>query len=87
MPKKKLPPDPEKMNARHAKTAHVALRNYRSGNDCETALGDLLTDLMHWSDRHDVDFDLALSRAHGHHEAETAAPPRRRSLQSAAKGR
>jgi hypothetical protein len=89
MSKRNLPPDPEKMNARHAESARAALRHYRSvtGADCETALGDLLADLMHWSDRHNFDFALALSRAQGHYEAETSAPPVCRSRQSAARGR
>ena len=40
--------------------------------DAEEALGDLLTDLMHWSDRSGFDFDAALERARTHYEAETA---------------
>jgi hypothetical protein len=89
MPKRNLPPDPEKMNRRHAESAGAALRHYQSvtGADCESALGDLLADLMHWSDRNNFDFDLALSRAQGHYEAETSAPPVCRSLQSATEGR
>jgi hypothetical protein len=89
MPKRRLPPDPEKMNRRHAGCARAVLRHYRSvtGADRETALGDLLADLMHWSDRHNFDFDLALSRAQGHYEAETSAPPVCRSLQSSMEGR
>jgi hypothetical protein len=75
MPKRKQLPDPEKMNGRHAEYAGAALHHYQSvtGTDCEAALGDLLADLMHWSDRNNFDFDLALSRAHGHYQAETAA--------------
>jgi hypothetical protein len=77
MSKRKLPPDPEKMNGRHAERAGAALHHYQSvtGDDREAALGDLLADLMHWSDRNNFDFDLALSRAQGHYKAETSAPP------------
>jgi hypothetical protein len=84
-----LPPDPEKMNRRHAECADTALRHYQSvtGADREAALGDLLADLMHWSDRNNFDFDLALSRAQGHYQAETSAPPVCRGLQSATGGR
>jgi hypothetical protein len=76
MPKRKLPPDPEKMNGRHAECATDALSHYQSvtGTDREAALGDLLADLIHWCDRNNFDFDLALSRAQGHYEAETSTP-------------
>jgi hypothetical protein len=89
MPKNKFPPDPEKTNTSRAAWAGAALRHFRciTGADHEDALGDLLCDLMHWSDRNNYDFDLALSRAHGHYEAETSAPPVYRSLQSATEGR
>lgn len=33
-------------------------------------LTDLITDLLHWSHRNDVDFDEALRMAHFHYEAE-----------------
>jgi hypothetical protein len=89
MPKRTLPPDPEKTNTSRAKWAGAALRHFQSitGSDHEDALGDLLCDLMHWCDRNNYDFDLALTRAQGNYEAETSAPPVCRSLQSAAAGR
>jgi hypothetical protein len=69
-----LPPDPENMNGDRAKWARAALRTFRkaTGADVEEALGDLLADLMHWSDRNSFDFDAALERARTHYEAETA---------------
>jgi hypothetical protein len=69
----KLPPDPENMNADRASWAGNALTTFmrETGADEEDALGDLLTDLMHWCDRNNYDFDLALDRARGHYEAET----------------
>ena len=69
-----LPPDPENMNGDRAKWAQAALRAFRkaTGADEEEALGDLLTDLMHWSDRSNFDFEAALDRARMHYEAETA---------------
>ena len=69
-----LPPDPENMNGDRAKWAQAALRTFRkaTGADAEEALGDLITDLMHWSDRSGFDFDAALERARTHYEAETA---------------
>jgi hypothetical protein len=70
-----LPPDPDNMNDDRAKWAQAALRAFRkaTGADAEEALGDLLTDLMHWSDRNNFDFDAALDRARMHYEAETAS--------------
>jgi hypothetical protein len=51
--KNRLPPDPEKMNHKRATWAAAALNAFKSitGTDEADALGDLLCDLMHWSDR------------------------------------
>jgi len=70
-----LPPDPENMNDDRAQWAQAALRAFRkaTGADAEEALGDLLCDLMHWSDRNNFDFEAALDRARMHYEAETTA--------------
>jgi hypothetical protein len=71
---RKLPPDPEKHERRTPGWAERALRHYLgiTGTDYEDAAGDLLCDLMHWSDRYNFDFEAALFRARMHHEAETA---------------
>lgn len=68
-----LPPDPENMNDDRAAWAAEALSQFQrvTGTEDEDALGDLLCDLMHWSDRNDIDFEDALWRARGHYEAET----------------
>ncbi len=73
----KLPPDPEGMNDKRSAWAERALRIFMkaTGADQEDALGDLLADLMHWSDRNNFDFETALFRAQGHYEAETAEIP------------
>lgn len=70
---KPLPPDLENLNDR-AEWAAAALRHFQctTGTDYEDALGDLLCDLMHWSDRDNFDFEAALARARMHYEAETA---------------
>ena len=70
-----LPPDPERMNGDRADWAAAALRQFQcaTGCDYEDSLGDLLCDLMHWSDRHNFDSQAALCRARGHYAAETAA--------------
>lgn len=39
-------------------------------NDPETALCDLLADLMHWAKEQDIDFELAVHRAREHFAAE-----------------
>jgi hypothetical protein len=59
-------------NADRAKWAGSALQRFRktTGADHEDALGDLLCDLMHWSDANNFDFGLALSRARGHYAGE-----------------
>jgi hypothetical protein len=69
-----LPPDPENMNGDRAQWAAAALRKFQraTGCDYEDSLGDLLSDLMHWTDRNNFDFEAALCRARGHYEAETA---------------
>ena len=67
-----LPPDPERMNDVRASRADQALQHFRrlTQTNHEDALGDLLCDLMHWSDRNNFDFNLALQRAEGHYEDE-----------------
>lgn len=69
-----LPPDPDNMNDSRAAWAGVALLAFmlETATDREDALGDLLADLMHWADRHNFDFDLALDRARCHYAEETA---------------
>lgn len=71
---KTLPPDPEGKNDDRARWAAAALRRFQSetGTDSEDMLGDLLCDLMHWSDRSGLGFEAALSTARMHYEAETA---------------
>jgi len=73
-PARPLPPDPEQTNADRAEWAAAALRHFQctTGCDYEDSLGDLLCDLIHWSDRSNFDFEAALLRARGHHAAETA---------------
>lgn len=69
----RLPPDTDGMNDSRAEWAGIALSAFmeRTGADQEDALGDLLGDLMHWADRHNFDFELALDRARWHYDAET----------------
>jgi hypothetical protein len=68
-----LPPDPDGKNDDRAAWAGAALAKFMelTGTDEEDALGDLLADLIHWSDRNNYDFDAALDRARFHYEAET----------------
>ena len=67
-----IPPDPEGMNNERAERAEKAIELYDDGEgDDNTYLNDLLADLMHWCDRHEVDFDHALRIAKDHYWAET----------------
>ncbi len=72
--KSKLPPDPEQTNDDRSAWAQAALSAFitATGTDIEDSLGDLLCDLMHWSDRNNFDFEIALDRARYHYEAETS---------------
>jgi hypothetical protein len=74
---KTLPPDPEGMNDARAEWAGAALRHFQciTGTDYEDCLGDLLSDLMHWADRSNFDFNAALDRGRYHYEAETSLTP------------
>lgn len=69
-----LPPDPEGMNDKRSAWAGLAIATFQqaTGTDDEDALGDLLTDLMHWADRNNYDFDAALLRAQNHYADETS---------------
>lgn len=64
-------------NADRAAWAKEVLEHFRTITRCdrEDTLGDLLCDLMHWSDVNNFDFTLALQRAEGHYAAELAEAP------------
>lgn len=72
-----VPPDPEGMNEKRAGWADAALQTFATKTgmkldiEPEDVIPDLLTDLMHWCDRNDQDFDDRLRRAREHYEAET----------------
>lgn len=68
-----LPPDPDGMNPTRSIWAATAIAAFRNccGTDLEDAVADLLADLMHYCDYHDLDFDNELRRAQGHYEPET----------------
>lgn len=65
---------PEGMNEQRSQRAHEAILTYDdvdTDEDPATVLTDLLSDLMHWCNRHDVDFDDVLRRSKDHYWAET----------------
>ena len=68
-------PDPEEMNDKRAATAASCVRLFQelTGSDPETALGDMLCDLMHFADRARgfESFRQALDHACDHYDAET----------------
>lgn len=77
---KKLPPDPEGMNDDRAEVAANCIQYFQSqtGSEWNTAITDLLCDLMHMCDRQTLedgetpyDFEDALRTARMHYEAET----------------
>jgi hypothetical protein len=70
---KPIPCDPDGRNDGRAYWAATALRRFQreTGTGNETALSDLLCDLMHWCDRNHTNFDGAVSTARMHYEAET----------------
>jgi hypothetical protein len=64
--------DTDVTNTKRTAWAEAAIHLFTglTGCDREDSLGDLLCDLMHWSEQHGFDFDLALFRAKGHFDAE-----------------
>lgn len=73
-----LPADPEELNDARAMWAEVALRAFtdETGLDIEadgwdTAICDLIADLRHLADRHDVTWCAVLDRADNHYSEET----------------
>ena len=77
----KLPPDPDGQNDYRAGWADKALVAFQTITkaDGEDVLSDLLTDLMHWSDRIQImdgaSFENELERAREHYKAETGIYP------------
>lgn len=70
--------DPDEMNEQRAAWAAEALDRFRhlTGSDPgEEALRDVLTDLHHWADQADLNWDAALTSAMNHYRAETAEAP------------
>lgn len=69
-------------NATRAKWAEVGLKAFQKevATDDDAVLGDFLTDLLHYCDQNNYDFDLALERARAMHEEEVnnEKPPRKK---------
>lgn len=78
--KANLPQDVDGQNDDRAEWAEEALSAFQAttGTDDETAIGDLLCDLMHLCDRRGAQygsFQDALDAARSHYAAETGAAP------------
>jgi len=80
----KLPPDPDGQNDHRAGWADKALVAFQTITEADSEerhhlLSDLLTDLMHWSDRIQMmdgaSFENELERAREHYKAETGIYP------------
>jgi hypothetical protein len=71
--KMKVPPDPDGMNSKRAKWARKALETHMlaTRNDPETVFGDLLADMIHFADRHGIDFKDEVGCALECHKDET----------------
>lgn len=71
------PIDIDGQNEDRARWAKTALRAFmdETGVEYGDALGDLLCDLMHLSDREPFAFEAALQRARRHYAAETGSAP------------
>jgi len=69
-----LPPDPDGMNDKRAGWADDAISTYMlaTGSDMDVVMADMLSDLMHWCDRNETDFNDALVRATRHYGFETS---------------
>jgi len=65
----------ELTNSLRAHWAALCIRRFMELTKCglEDSLGDLLANLMHWSQHNNFDFDAALDRARFHYEAELVA--------------
>lgn len=65
-------PSREEQNESRARSAEAALWEFRrhTGADVEDVVSDLLSDIMHWCDRHAQNFDTELRRGHEHYEYE-----------------
>lgn len=74
--KRGLPPDPDQQNADRARWALAALQEFqrRTGSENDTAVGDLLADLMHLCDRYPGygPFAHRYQEAERHYDAETS---------------
>lgn len=71
---RQLPPDPHGVNASRAECASYALSAFMSyaRTDPESAMTDLLCNLMHLADRNGTDFNRDLARARMHYTCETS---------------
>jgi hypothetical protein len=73
----------EVSNERRAQWARTALESFarQTGQSIDLpdgdaeVIGDLLCDLHHWADAHDVLWDQAMARGEMHYEAERVTPP------------
>lgn len=67
--------EPVAMNANRTQTAGIAvtaftLATHMQDEEPESILGDLLANLHHWADAHDLDWDVISDRADRNHDIE-----------------
>jgi len=68
-----FPPDPEEKNEARSTWAEIALLAFieATGSEAEYAVRDLVADLMHWCDRHDLSWEDERQSGEGHYTEET----------------
>jgi hypothetical protein len=59
-----------------AQRTRMAKKMIGDKEDAFLIVSDLLTDLAHWCDRHNIELGLALVHAAGHYQAETGGAGR-----------
>lgn len=58
-------------NKQRIAKAKNALKTYHDGDDLQSPVVDLITDLQHYCKKHNIDFDNALTIANGHFRTES----------------
>ena len=85
---KPTPPDPDNFNVERTASADALVQQFMTDEpnhgvtDREDALADILTNLMHWCDRCEFDFNTELERARRNYTSETTPEPSTEQLEA-----
>lgn len=79
-----LPPDPDHRNDERAARLHEPIVTYAKSvelhdgvdftDELDCIISDILCDLRHWCDRHDIDFESRLQVSEINYNSETESP-------------